>query len=187
MLLFKKIKIPDFSLIQEELINFTSINTELNLRFWDQPWSAFKTQVPTLYNFLNNNKKIPVRFCRFYLTPPFKNLRPHIDGLTTNKSPIGLNIPIIGYEDTVMNWYQCDDNNLIDGPYGFNKVTASRVVNLNKLVKIASTVVDSPTFVRTDVVHEVINQKSTPRLVLSIRFLYDKKFGQQFEDVLNYD
>jgi hypothetical protein len=98
---------------------------------------------------------------------------------------LGLNIPIIGYENTTMNWYDCPDDNLIDGNYGFNNITASRVVDFTKLTKVDTAIIDCPTFVRTDVVHGIINDNITRRLVLSLRFPYSYTFGQNFEDVMN--
>jgi len=84
-----------------------------------------------------------------------------------------------------MDWYSCPDDNFDNGRLGFNKTPASKVIDPTKLVKIDSTVIDRPTFVRTDVVHGIINNNNTRRLVLSLRFPYSYKFGQNFEDVMN--
>ena len=186
MLYYKKINVDNFELIQTELEKATINNVTDNIRFWDVPFVWFKENAPLTYEFINLRKKVPVRLCRFYLTPPYDNLQPHVDGLTTNKSPIGLNLPIIGCEDTTMDWYDSPDSNLKDGPYGFNGITASRVIDFTKLRKVDTTTIDCPTFVRTDIVHGVTNFKSTPRLVLSLRFPYTQKFGQRFEDVFTF-
>ena len=89
----------------------------------------------------------------------------------------------MGYQNTTMDWYSCPEDNFKGGNYGFNNITASRIIDFNKLVKIDTTVIDCPTFVRTDVVHGITNNNPTVRLVLSIRFPYSKLFCQQFEDV----
>ena len=157
MIFYKKLNVENFDLIRDELIRATVDDIAKGLRFWDVPFAWFKDASPLL----------------------------HIDGLTNNRSPIGLNIPIIGYENTTMDWYDCPDNNLIDGNYGFNNITASRVVNFTKLTKVDTAIIDCPTFVRTDVVHGVQNFNSSQRLVLSIRFPYVGTFGKQFEDVMN--
>lgn len=185
MLFYKKLNIKDFDLIRSELESATTDNVSENIRSWDVPFKWFKYNSPSLYEFIESRKKIPIRLCRFYLTPKYDLLLPHLDGLTNNRSPIGLNIPIIGYENTIMQWYECSDNNLMAGNYGFNNITASRVIDFKKIEKIDSTVIDCPTFVRTDFVHGVTNPNPSVRLVLSIRFPYSKQFGQQFEDVMN--
>lgn len=184
MLFYKKLNVPNFDLIRTELEKATADDVRKNNRFWDVPFEWFKENSPSLYTFIESRKKIPIRLCRFYLTPKYDLLIPHVDGLTNNRSPIGLNIPIIGYDNTTMSWYSCPDDNLKDGNYGFNKITASRVIDFTKLVKIDTTVIDCPTFVRTDVVHGIINNNPMSRLVLSLRFPYSHKFGQNFDDVM---
>jgi hypothetical protein len=183
MILYKKLNVDNFELMRQELELATLDKVNSNLRFWDEPFIWIKSNTPIFYNFIESRKKFPIRLCRFYITPPFDELTPHADGLTNYRSPIGLNIPISGHENTSMDWYSCPSDNFEAGNYGFNNITASRVIDLNKLQKIDSTIIDCPTFVRTDVVHGVTNYKSTPRLVLSIRFPYSKQFGQNFEDV----
>ena len=184
MLFYKKLNVDNFDLIRDELEKATVFEVSTNLRFWDVPFIWFKSNSPTLYNFIESRKKIPIRLCRFYLTPKYDVLLPHVDGLTNNRSPIGLNIPIIGCENTTMNWYDCPNDNLTDGNYGFNNITASRVVDFTKLRKVDTAIIDCPTFVRTDIVHGVQNFNSSQRLVLSIRFPYVATFGKQFEDVM---
>lgn len=187
ILLYKKIKVENFESIRNELEQATVDNVAKNFRFWDVPFNWFKDKSPLLYEFIESRKRIPVRLCRFYLTPPLQILKPHVDGLTTNKSPIGLNIPIIGYKNTSMDWYDCADDNLEDGPYGFNKIKASKIINFSKIKKICSTCIDVPTLVRTDIAHGVINSNPYPRLVLSIRFFYGTTFGKNFDDIINLE
>lgn len=185
MICYKKLNVADFEPIRAELEKATNDSVKNNLRFWDVPFDWFKDNAPLTYEFIDSRKKVPIRLCRFYLTPKFKVLLPHVDGSVNRRSPIGLNIPIIGYQNTSMDWYDCPEDNLIDGKYGFNKINASKVVDFSKLKKIDTTVIDVPTFVRTDIVHGVVNQNTTPRLVLSIRFPYTSVFGQNFEDVID--
>lgn len=187
MLLYKKLNVGSFEVVRQELENFTKDEVPKQFRYWDVPWENFKTATPELYKFVMERRRFPIRLCRFYLTPSFDCLKPHVDGLTHNRSPLGLNIPIIGYENTTMTWYDCPEDNFEDGPYGFNNITASRIKNLTKLKAIDKTVIDCPTFVRTDVVHSVFNLKSTPRLVLSIRFNYIKNYGNEFHEVFNLE
>ena len=185
MMLYKKLNIDNFETMRLELKAATIDKVNANLRFWEENYSWFKTNAPTFYNFIESRKKVPIRMCRFYLTPAYDFLEPHADGMSTRRSPIGMNIPIRGYQNTTMDWYSCPEDNFRDGDYGFNQTPASKVINPTKLVKIDSTVIDCPTFVRTDVVHGVINNNITRRLVLSLRFPYSYKFGQNFEDVMN--
>ena len=185
MLLYKKLNVDKFDLIRAELEWATADSVRNNIRFWDVPFNWFKDKSPLLYDFIESRKKLPIRLCRFYLTPKNNVLLPHVDGLTNRRSPIGLNIPIIGYENTSMDWYDCPDDNIKDGNYGFNNITASRVIDFTKLVKIDTTVIECPTFVRTDVVHGVKNYNPYQRLVLSLRFPYSIRFGQKFDDVMD--
>ena len=185
MLLYKKLNVDNFEAMRVELEAATIDKVNANIRFWGEHYSWFETNVPTFYNFIESRKKVPIRMCRFYLTPAHNFLIPHADGTSNYRSPIGLNIPISGYQNTTMDWYSCPEDNFRDGNYGFNKTPASKVIDPTKLVKIDSTVIDRPTFVRTDVVHGIINNNNTRRLVLSLRFPYSYKFGQNFEDVMN--
>jgi hypothetical protein len=185
VLYYKKINIPNYDIIKSELEHSTSEFVKNNTRFWDVPYTWFQLHSPTLYNFVEKRKKLPVRLCRFYLTPPNGALQPHIDGLKNNRSPLGLNLPITGYQNTTMSWWECSKDNLIDGPYGFNNITASKIISVEQLVKADSTTVDVPTFVRTDEVHSIESRNSSPRLVLSIRFLYSTASRQEFDDVFD--
>ena len=183
MIFYKKINVDNFEEMRKELEIATLDRVNLNTRYWGEPYTWFKQNTPTFYNFIESKKKVPIRFCRFYLTPPNSSLQPHADGVSTFRSPIGLNIPISGYENTTMDWYSCPDDNFDNGYHGFENIPASKVIDFTKLEKIDSTVIDCPTFVRTDVVHGIDNYKPTSRLVLSVRFPYSKQFGQNFEDV----
>lgn len=187
MILFKKLNIENFEAMRYELEVATLDKVRENTRFWGENYIWFKENTPTFYNFIERKKRLPIRMCRFYLTPAYDFLAPHADGTSDWRSPIGLNIPISGYQNTTMDWYSCPDDNFENGHLGFNKTPASRVIDFNKIKKIDSTVIDCPTFVRTDVVHGVVNNNPTPRLVLSIRFPYTAKFGQNFEDVFRFE
>jgi hypothetical protein len=184
---YKKLNVPEFETIRSELEMFTIDGVLSKKRFWDVPYNDFKIPCPTLFNFMEQRKKLKIRICRFYLTPENNSLIPHLDGLTDARSPIGLNIPVIGYKGSTMDWYDCPKDNFKDGPFGFGGITASRIIDFTKIKKVESTVIDCPTFVRTDVVHGVENYKDSQRLVLSIRFIFNKNIGQKFEEAFDLE
>jgi hypothetical protein len=184
MIHYRKLNVDNFETMRLELEAATMDKVNASIRFWGEEYSWFKKHSPTFYNFIESRKKVPIRMCRFYLTSAHDFLAPHADGTSDYRSPIGLNIPIIGYQNATMDWYSCPDDNFDNGYLGFNKTTASKVIDPSKLVKIDTTVIDCPTFVRTDVVHGIVNDNPTCRLVLSLRFPYSYKFGQNFEDVM---
>jgi hypothetical protein len=184
---YKKLNVPEFETIRSELEMFTKDAVLSKKRFWDVPYNDFKILCPTLFNFIEKRKKLKVRMCRFYLTSENNGLQPHLDGLTYDRSPFGLNIPVFGHEGSTMDWYDCPEDNFKNGNYGFGGMTSSIIIDLNRLKKVESTVIDCPTFVRTDVVHGVENYKNSQRLVLSIRFEYNKNIGQQFDEVFDLE
>lgn len=185
MIHYRKLNVDDFETMRIELEAATMDKVKANTRFWGEEYIWFKENAPSFFNFIESRKKVPIRMCRFYLTPAYDFLTPHADGTSDYRSPIGLNIPISGYQNTSMDWYSCPNDNFENGHLGFNKTPASRVIDFTKLVKIDTTVIDCPTFVRTDVVHGIINNNPTSRLVLSLRFPYSYKFGQYFDEVFD--
>jgi len=187
MLYYQKINVPNYEVMRQELIKFTIEDVNNDTRYWDVYRDKFKNTCPEFFEFVTANSKIPIRLCRFYLTPPNETLEPHIDGLVVNRSPIGLNFPIIGWENTTMDWYDCPIDNLIDGGYGFGNINSCKVVDMTKLVKVSSVTIDVPTFVRTDVVHGVTNINPTKRLILSIRWYNNNTLGQNFNEVFDLE
>lgn len=184
---YRKLNIHGYELIRDELEAMSAANVSAGLRFWDVCFSEFETGAPSFFKFMEQRRKVDIRLCRFYLMPPNDSLLLHIDGFSFFRSPIGLNFPVIGVENTSMDWYTCPDDNFINGHYGFNKIASAQIIDFSKVTKVESTIIDCPTFVRTDIVHGVINSKDTPRLVLSVRFPFTKNSGQQFEDVMELD
>ena len=182
---YLKINVPNYEVMRQELVNFTAKNVADQVRYWDVRRDYFKDTCPVFYDFIMSNSLIPVRLCRFYLTPPYDYLEPHIDGRIVDKSPFGLNLPVLGWENTTMDWYDCDESNMTDGNYGFGSIQSTKVIDFNKLKKVASVTIDTPTFVRTDHMHSVNNPNPTPRLILSVRWYSNQTLGQEFEDSFN--
>jgi hypothetical protein len=84
-----------------------------------------------------------------------------------------------------MKWWDESNARIITGNFGWNNLPAAKILNMPELRCIDSVEIDSPTFVRTDFIHSVENYNAQPRIIMSIRWKYNKLRGQQFEDVLN--
>lgn len=183
---FQKILLPDYLKIKEQLkiMSFSFIKEKLRYKDVSNEW--IEQNVPLLHNLIEERKIQNVRSYRFYITPPKSELLPHIDGHSKLRSPLGLNLPIIGYEHVFMNWYSCPDDNFKDGPYGFYRSPASRIINFNLLKHEISTIIDTPTFVRQDIPHGIKNTTNSYRIVLSIRFQQNGKIGKEFHEVFKY-
>ena len=96
----------------------------------------------------------------------------HVDGFSLNRkdaSNWALNLPIVGTGN--MFWY--------DGKYELSEHVGQQKLKYLKLnwhdepKEIYQTIIDSPSIVRIDLPHRVINISSEPRLLLSIRFTPD--------------
>lgn len=161
--------------MQSELLNSIS---ELigNKRFYDPSDDWISNKCPLLKKFLEERTQCPIRFYRFYFTPPEGYLGVHTDGNIWNPSTISLNFPIANTENTKMLWYTTPEENMKHGIFGkaetknVLELTSSVPKDLKLLKEIDSTVIDCPTFVRTDVLHSVENLNPTVRIVLSVRF-----------------
>ncbi len=182
-MIYRKLTVPSFSAMRAELEQSTATKILEPIRYWDTEWPNIKPISPTLYSFINSKRKTLIRHCRFYLTPPNGILPPHIDGSTAERSPLSLIVPIVGFENTKMTWYDNSPDNFEDHKtFGY---TTARTKNPMMLTKIEETVIDTLTFVRTDVVHAISNPNPTCRLILSIRFNFNKETGNQFNEVFD--
>jgi hypothetical protein len=182
-MVYKKIKVPNFEIMAEEILTLTQPQISQNLRFWDLPASAFYKSTPVFFNYLKTHfYRLPILF-RFYNTPPYGMLGPHIDNLATAPNKIGFNIPLSGTKNTLMNYYTTPQDNLdITHNGGFGAMPAQIIKDKEKLVLVDSLEIDEPTLVRTDIIHEVTNPNLTYRLVLGMKFV-----GNTFEDIYKFE
>lgn len=183
MLLYKKIKIPNFEIISEEILTLVHPQISQNLRFWDVPAVLFVRYTPVFFKYLITSfSRFPILF-RFYNTSPYGKLEPHVDNLATAPNKIGFNIPLSGTKNTLMNYYTTSQDNLESSlTAGFGDTPAQLIKDKEKLVLVDSVEIDHPTLVRTDIIHEVVNPNSTYRLVLGMKFK-----GNKFEDIYKLD
>ena len=189
MKLYQKVKIPDFDIKQKELLDLVKrkfSNTSV-LGYYDPSKIDMAMLCPSLYSYVLKNSIEPVRLFRIYNSPPGQGLGPHIDGGEFNRSPIGLNLPILNCSNSLMKWWDESTANKVTGNFGWNGIPATKILNPGELKCLDQVEIDCPTFVRTDFIHSVENYNSGPRIVLSIRWNYDKIRGQNFEDVFKYD
>lgn len=187
---YYKLKNIDYDPIRQELVRSTELFIKEGRRFYDPSFQWVRDNCPLLTEFLSSNTKVPVRFSRFYFTQPFKNMNPHMDGFFWNPSRIGLNFPVCNTENTEMQWFDTGEDNLTAGLHGVGDKTkpgintGSRVKDESLLKKLDSTVIDHPTFVKTDIVHNVTNPNPTVRAILSVRFFIMSSKNIQFEDLI---
>lgn len=180
-MLYKKIDVPNIEIIVNELLTLVSPQISQNLRHWDLPLADFYKATPTFFKYITGNtfRSIP-RLFRFYNSPPYFHMKPHIDNLSTAGNKIGFNIPLVGTKNTLMNYYETDNDNISIIPNGgLGKEPAQIPVDNTKLRLIDSIEIDKPTILRTDVMHDVVNNNNSYRLVLGMKYM-----GKKFEDVL---
>lgn len=184
---FLKINIPNYADMKQQLEIAVRPFVNEQLRYKDVSHNWISEYAPLLYTFLESRKKQQIRMHRIYISPANSELIPHVDGHSKLKSPLGLNLPIIGYQGINMDWYSCPADNFKDGPYGFGRTTACRIIDFSLLKKEVSTIIDGPTFVRQDLPHGVNNNQPIPRVVLSVRFQQTPSSGQEFNEVLDFE
>ena len=178
-MLYKKLNVPNFEILKDELLELIRPEISQNLRFWTLSVASVYKQAPNLSNFIFKNFiKAPV-LIRCYNTPPFSGLVPHIDNVKNARNQVALNIPLYGTQNTSMDYYSTEEDNLfLTYTDGKANLPVQVIKDQNKLVLIDSIELDIPALVRTDVIHGIRNDNSTYRLIASFKFL-----GSSFEEV----
>jgi hypothetical protein len=179
---YKKIDVPNFEIMVDEISKLVEPQISKNLRYWDIKYMEFFNHTPVFFRYLQRNFfRLPILF-RFYNSPPFSELPPHKDNVVNARNKIGFNIPIHGTENTVMNFYKTLDDNMALSYTGFGNSPTQLLKDRSKIILVDSVVIDQPTLVRTDELHGVINQNPTYRLVLGMKYS-----GNTFEEVFKFN
>lgn len=160
-----------FNNIQAELIKkyqdfFTSAKLETAILDWNQ--ENFLSLYSTLQEIFDRHNLSVIR-SRFFYTPAKKSREPHVDGKFLTDDYWALNIPITaGKDNHWVIWYDYDGELLVvDDKQYHNSISAKHP---EKLVERDRLIVDRPHFVKIGNFHNVINDSSTNRLILSLRF-----------------
>jgi len=182
-MIYKKIDAPNLEVMISEILTMVSPQISKNLRHWDLPLADFYKHTPTFFNYMKENfYRFPILF-RFYNSPPFYNLVPHIDNMPAARNKIGFNIPLAGTKNTAMNYYSTPADNLeTKETGGLGGLPTQFIKDKTKLVLIDSFEVDRATLLRTDVIHSVSNPNDSYRLILGMKFI-----GSTFEEVYKFD
>jgi hypothetical protein len=184
---YQKFNIPNFPNMQKEVLDFFKTNGHL-LRedteyFVHVPFDEFSR----LKQFIESRAKIEINETSVYFIAPGTKSKIHIDGLKKDngKVPEGMMIahqwvlilPVSGYENSISNWYSNDDvadederihNHVRDQfPYNFY---VSFVKDDVEVSPIETTTLDCPTFIKSNIYHDVHNNGSDTRMVFIIRF-----------------
>lgn len=185
--LFKKVNIPEFDIIQKEVLDSITEDYNSNKTFAFN-YDIFETakRCPKFMSWFLPRNKAPVRLIRFYVTKPYGYLNPHIDGGLPYTSPFGLNIPILNCENTKMFWFEYDsEEEYPTKPDGYYVAIFPR--NPDRLRKIGELEITKPYFVRNDIMHSVENYNNGPRIMLTVRWpLHSTKY-RTLEEVMKLD
>lgn len=184
--LYKYVNIPNFEYIQQELLN----------SLWDYEYKSkglhaanfteefLCERCPTLMSWLKLRSKSAFRLLRFYFTPGYGELSPHIDSSFITV-PFGLNIPVLNCENTKMIWYNCSPQNQ-GKPEAINGyLQGIQPLNSNILEVIDQIELVKPCFIKGDVMHSVKNFHESWRIMFTVRWgLHPIKF-RKIEDVID--
>jgi len=184
---YQKFNIANLPDIQKEVLDFFEENGHLirgdTEYFVHVPLDAFSI----LKQFLESRAKIEINETSVYFIAPHCKSKIHIDGLKKDngKVPEGMMIahqwvlilPVRSYENSVSNWYSNDavsdederiHNHVRDQfPYNFYVSFVKDHIAVNP---IETTTLDSPTFIKSNIYHDVHNNGPETRKVFIIRF-----------------
>jgi hypothetical protein len=194
---YKKIDIPNLEIIQQELISTIShdfINKKETHSWLAKPKDIF-LNCPTLSNFLSPRLRRPLGQIKFYCTPPWQILDPHVDGSGNSKIPFGLNIPLMNTDNTYQVWYYCPPENTTKRVvpnrkdlYTTGYLSSSEVPkDMLSLPIIEQLELNVPAVTKTDIMHSVFNPTNNIRLVAVFRWGLSKIDYSEIEEVLNIE
>jgi hypothetical protein len=170
MLLYKKIKIENFDIIQQQLLSFLNKHFDglereiLSGVSKDDVLSA----APLLNEFFLANNLNPNMFAVFVRSPGV-SAPIHVDGDSESKLRyLAINLPIANCERTYQNYYAIPTSEL-----EFIEDRGNRYRAYTKEVRpdvVDRVEITEPHLLRIDMPHDVDNNKNTYRVMMSVRF-----------------
>ena len=175
-MLYSKVNIDDtlFDKIKIELRDSQDWSS-IKKMAWVPPSGWLQSECPISYQWIESVRDREIQLIRFHLTPAFGKLNIHIDGTLENPRVHALNIPVINYENALMRWYDYSDksnwkNDYVEPREELNNAKGGVPINPTKCVVVDKTIIDRPTFLRTDTPHSIDNPNDGVRVILSVRF-----------------
>lgn len=184
--LWVPIDIPDFDKIQEELSKMVVIESGVTKThaFSIDERSMIK-QCPIFMDWFIPRKKKAVRIYRFYITEPFGHLGAHIDGSKQLRVPFGMNIPVANCNNTYHIFYNCDEDN-IKNEYKSGYLNGCVPKDRELITETARLEITKPYFTRNDVMHSVVNNNPTYRVMFTVRWLLHPTIGRDIDEVFDF-
>jgi hypothetical protein len=170
MLLYKKIQIDNFNIIQQQILSFLknyfgSVEKEI---LSGVPKDDILSAVPLLNDFFLKNNLSPIMFAVFVRAPRVR-APIHVDGDSEDKLRyLAINLPIANCAGTYQNYYAIPTSNL-----EFIEDRGNRYRAYTKEARpeiIDKVEITEPYLLRVDMPHDVDNEQDTYRVMLSIRF-----------------
>lgn len=184
--LWTPIDIPNFGKVQEELGKMVTINPGVTkTHAFSVSEKVMKECCSTFMQWFEPRKKKPVRIYRFYITEPFGHLGAHIDGSKQLKVPFGMNIPVANCENTYHIFYHCDEDN-IKNEYKSGYLNGCVPKDQTLITENSRLEIVKPYFTRNDVMHSVVNNNSTYRVMFTVRWLLHPNIGRNIEEVFDF-
>lgn len=200
-MIYQKLNVDNLKEIQNEVIEYFNQNQHLlDLETKEEYFVQIDiTNLPILSDFLKSRAISKIVETSTCFLPGKANLKIHIDGLKKDngKVPPGrmianrnvLIIPIENTLETINYWYKNEDVDDED-EYIVNRVRPVYPYDFyvsfctKNLKPIASTVIDKPTFIKSDIYHNVHNNGDKTRLVFIVRFHEEEHFT--LDDIFKY-
>ncbi len=175
-MLYNKVDIDDnlFNKIRQEL-KVAQDWSSMKKMAWVPPSGWLQTKCPISYQWIESVREREIQLIRFHLTPPRGKLNIHIDGTIENPRVHALNSPVMNYENAFMRWYDYSDksnwkNDYVEPREELYNAKGGVPIDESKCVVTDETIIDRPTFLRTDTPHSIDNPNDGVRVILSIRF-----------------
>ena len=175
-MLYSKVDIADnlFINIRQEL-KVARDWSSMKKMAWVPPTGWLQTKCPISYQWIESVREREIQLIRFHLTPPRGKLNIHIDGTIENPRVHALNIPVMNYENAFMRWYDYSDksnwkNDYVEPREELYNAKGGVPIDESKCVVTDETIIDRPTFLRTETPHSIDNPNDGVRVILSIRF-----------------
>jgi hypothetical protein len=192
MELYRRINIHNLVDIQRELFNeVEDVVVNKTKPFFGKSFTKEEmTKFPVLQTYLDRISKFPLdemRPLKFFVSAPGVRGDLHYDYHTTSK--VGLNIPIFGGDNTYLNYYETNEENvklvmeekkLIAQGYYYAPIDTT------SLKQLAHLEFNAPYLVRTDIFHRSENLSRHYRVVVSIRWQAPREsenFDEFFHDI----